>query len=377
MPKAIKVILWRILDDMKNKKSKNRVYVYNPKDTPCIDMRCGEWISADKIDFELENKLKAGKYHCIFLKEQNVFAHYMNRLRSLSKGTNTIVVIGVDNLIESLDVAQTCRLDIVHNKIWIDDVEINLNTMDLYSNVSEIMEYNLDKKEICYKPDYYYDARLAEIIVQGYNEISKYIQKPHVAVFRDDRRIWNSGFVFPSDFFDLFSVNRDRYYELMEQYCEVLFSLLDSCETTLEYDELVKQLIPHYTYSILFSLIAPDIVTMMAKCDIIATIDAVSAITPFKEKVHKEEMKQILRTSLENLRLYLISLKRGEDSERSFNDIYKIKFFPNNPWVAMLFVTNILQDIRRGVVNEVRRKYSWFDKICGHRKKIDNIYERI
>lgn len=362
---------------MQNKNIKNKVYVYNPKDTLCIDMRCGEWITADKVDFELENKLKAGKYHCIFLKEQNVFAHYMNRLRSLSKGINTIVVIGVDDLMEDLDAAQTCSLDTVYNKIWIDGIEINLNIMDLYSNVSEIMEYNLDKKEICYKPDYYYDAKLAAIIVQGYNEVSKYIQKPHIAVFRNDRRIWNSGFVFPSDFFGLFSINQKWYYELMEQYCEVLFTLLNSCETTLKSDELAKRLIPHYTYSILFSLIAPNIVTKMAKCDIIATIAAVSDTTPFKEKVHREEMKQILKTSLKNLSLYLISLKRGVDSDRSFNDIYNIQIFSNNPWVAMLFVTNLLQDIRRGVINEVRRKYSWFEEICGHRKKVDSIYERI
>ena len=163
----------------------------------------------------------------------------------------------------------------------------------------------------------------------------------------------------------------------MEQYCEVLFSLLDSCKTTLESDELTKRLIPHYTYSILFSLIAPDIVTKMTRCDIITSIAAVSETTPFKEKVHKEEMKQILKTSLENLGLYLVSLKRGKDSGRSFNDIYNVETFSDNPWVAMLFVTNLLQDIRRGVVNEVRRKYSWFEKICGHRKKVDNIYERI
>lgn len=371
------MILWRVLDGMQNKNSKNKVYVYNSKDTLCINMRCGEWITADKVDFELENKLKAGKYRCIFLKEQNVFAHYMNRLRSLSKGTNSIVVIGVDNLMEDLDIAQTCRLDIEYNKIWIDGVETYLNTLDLYSNVSEIMEYNLDKKEMCYKPDYYYDAKLAGIIVQGYNEVSDFIQKPHVAVFRNDRRIWNSGFVFPSDFFELFSADQKWYYELMEQYCEVLFSLLDSCKTTLESDELTKRLIPHYTYSILFSLIAPDIVTKMTRCDIITSIAAVSETTPFKEKVHKEEMKQILKTSLENLGLYLVSLKRGKDSGRSFNDIYNVETFSDNPWVAMLFVTNLLQDIRRGVVNEVRRKYSWFEKICGHRKKVDNIYERI
>ena len=88
-------------------------------------------------------------------------------------------------------------------------------------------------------------------------------------------------------------------------------------------------------------------------------------------------MKQILKTSLKNLSLYLIGLKRGVDSGRSFNDIYNIQNFSNNPWVAMLFVTNLLQDIRRGVVNEVRRKYSWFEEICGHRKKVDSIYERI
>ena len=111
------MILWRVLDGMQNKNSKNKVYVYNSEDTLCINMRCGEWITADKVDFELENKLKAGKYRCIFLKEQNVFAHYMNRLRSLSKGTNSIVVIGVDNLMEDLDIAKTCRLDIEYNKI--------------------------------------------------------------------------------------------------------------------------------------------------------------------------------------------------------------------------------------------------------------------
>lgn len=362
---------------MQTKKINTGVYVYVPRDTLCIDMKYGEWITTDKVDFELEKKLTEGKYHCVFLKEQNVFAHYMNRFRNLLKVTNTIAIMGVDNLIEELDSAQTCRLDILHDKIWMDGVEVQFDSMNLYSNVSEIMEYNLDTEEICYKPDYYYDVRLAEIIVQGYNKVSNFIQKPHVAVFRNDRRIWSSGFVFPSDFFKLFSFNQDRYYELMGQYCEILISLLSSCETTLKPDNVIEYLIPHYTYSIIFSLIAPNIVTKMVECDIMTAITAVSDNTPFQEKVHTEDRREILSVSLENLSSYLISLRKGLDSDKSYNEIYKMGNFSDNPWVAMLFVTNLLQDIRRGVVNEVRRRYSWFDEICGHRKKKDDFFERI
>lgn len=358
---------------------KKQVYVYTPKDILSIDMKHSEWITSEKVGFELEEKLRVEKYCCVFLKEQNVFAHYMNRFRSLLKSINTIALVGVDEVMEFLDTAQQCSLDIANNKIWIDGVIFYFNTMDLYSNVSEIVEYNLGKEEICYKPDYYYNAKLANIIVQGYNRVSNIIKKPHSALFRDDSRIWNSGVVFPSDFLELFSNNLNKYYELMEQYCKILFLLLASCDNMLDEDELTNRLIPHYTYSIFFSLIAPNIVKRMEEHDIVTAIAAVSDNTPFQSEICSENMREILHDSLKNLNSFLFDLQKGIDSITSYQKIYKLENFSNGPWVAMLFVTNLLQDIRRGVVNEVRLKYLWFEEICGHRKEKEqnNSFERI
>lgn len=360
-----------------NSSLKKQIYVYAPKAIPRIDMKCGEWIVWEKVDFELEEKLKEGQYRCVFMKEQNIFAHYMNRLRSLLKATDTIAVIGVDELLGILNNAQICSLDIANNTILIDGENICLDAMDMYRNVSEIMEYNLDTAEICYKPDYYYDEGLADIIVRGYNNVSKVIHRPHMAIFRSDKRIWSSGFVFPSDFLELFSDNRNSYFEIMEQYCRILCLLLLACEEELSSDKLIHYLIPHYTYSIIFSLIAPNIVTKMEKQDIIRAIDAVSENTPFQQKKYTDNMRNILQKSLVKLGLYLKNLKEGVDITESYQKIYKTGNFPNNPLVAMLFVTNLLQDIRRGVITEVRKKYLWFDSICGHRKQQNNIFERV
>lgn len=362
---------------MRVQKLKKQVYVINPRNMRSVDMEYGEWITSPKIDIELEKKLRSNKVSCVFLKEQNVFAHYMNRFRSILKATDTIALVGVDELITILDAAQKCRLDFTNYNICIDGVAFGLNSMDLHDNVSEIIEYNLDSGEICYKPDYYYDERLARIIVQGYNRIPDIFQKPHRAVFLSDRRIWSLGFVFPSDFFELFANNKSSYYKLMDQYCKVLKMLLWSCKEPLDMDSLIANLVPHYTYSIIFSLIAPNIVKKMVEHDIIIAIAAVSDNTPFQETVGWESMKEILDISLENLSLFLASLQAEVSPSKSYCEIYKKERDFDNPWVAMLFVTNLLQDVRRGVINEVRRNYSWFEAICGHRKGKNSLIERI
>ncbi len=365
------------MDHIQAPKLKKQVYVFNPRNMRSVDMEYGEWIVSPKVDIELEKKLRSKKVSCVFLKEQNVFAHYMNRFRSILKATDTIALVGVDELIAILDNAQKCRLDFTNYNICIDGIAFGLNSMDLHDNVSEIIEYNLDSGEICYKPDYYYDERLASIIVQGYNRIPDIIQKPHRAVFRSDKRIWSSGFVFPSDFFELFANNKSSYYKLIDQYCKILRMLLWSCKEPLDMDRLIAHLIPHYMYSIIFSLIAPNIVKKMVGNDIITSIDAVSDNTPFQEIVGLESMKEKLDISLENLSLFLASLQTEVSSTKSYYDIYKKERNFDNPWVAMLFVTNLLQDVRRGVINEVRRNYSWFDAICGHRKGKNSLIERI
>lgn len=344
------------------------MFFINTKNVYEIILNKGDWISADVLTPEFLEDVKSDKYKVAFVKQENIFSHGMNVLRKVLFGTNTIAVIGIEDIFEALRNEDECTVSITDDLITIGDRAYKFRNFSFLRDTSEIIEYNIDTEEICYKPDYYYNSELSPIIVKGYNKTSTMLPSLHISRCDNEGRIWNKGFIFPYQFFDYFSVHADEYYNNLLKYIKVLEKIFSLRHLTKSFDELKYALADHYSYSIIFSFITPNISEALKDALGNDGVERIYNLFVMNSPIHSKE--NLTDSSLGKMKFFLINILKGIKNKENYSNIYHAYDMPSHDIALMYFVTNMFSDIRRCVINVIIESNPWFGSICRHRKKV-------
>lgn len=327
-----------------------------------------EWIYVENFTLELFEDLKINKYKVVFVKQQNIFSHGMNVLRKVLFDTNTIAIIGAEKVFDELENADNCKLNIHNNSISVGDVEYRFRDFSFLRDTSEIIEYNIDTEEICYKPDYYYSIDLSPIIVKGYNMTEKMLPSRHLSRCDNEGRIWDKGFIFPHQFFEYFSSYTEKYYNSLLDYIGVLKEIYSLRYLKESSNKFIYLLEVHYSYSIIFSFITPNISEKLKE---ILGNDGVEKVYNFfvvNSPIH--DKKNLTIISLEKMEIFLTNILKGIEDKENYSIVYQDSNIPLHEMALMYFVTNMISDIRRCVINSVIENNPWFGSICKHRETV-------
>lgn len=344
------------------------LFFFNANNYSEMILKKADWILTDNLTPMFIEKIKENQFKFAFIKEENVFSHGMNVLRKVLFNTNIIAVVGIKEIYGILQNAEECKVSIEKNTITIGGIEYKFKDFNFLRDTSEIIEYNLETKEICYKPDFYYNSELAAIIIQGYNIMSSMLPYNHLSIYDKDGRIWSSGFCFPYQFFEYFLYNLQTYYSNLLNYIDILEKLFSLRFLTHETQELKEFLIYHYSYSTLFSFLTPNISNELTKLFSIEEIEKVYNVFVVNSPIH--DKKNLTEESLKKIKLFLTNILNGVDNKKNYLEIYKVNDISTHEMTVMYFVTNMISDIRRCVINTIIDHNTWFNSICKHRKKV-------
>lgn len=346
----------------------NSLYFINAKKNSEILLSFGEWICAKNLTLEFLKDLKRQKYKVAFINQENIFSHGMNVLRKVLFESDIIAVIGIQEIFTILQNANYCKINITDDLITIEDTEYKFRKFNFLHDTSETIEFNIDTEEICYKPDYYYCNELAPIIVKGYNMTSSMLPSYHTSRCDDQGRIWDKGFVFPSQFFDYFSKHMEEYYSILLRYITVLKSILSCFKLTDNSEKLKNLLALHYSYSIIFSFLTPSISEELKKTVGNDSLEQVYNLFVAESPIHNKYY--MIDNALEKMEIFLENILNGVKSKDNYRDVYQTSDIPMNSMAIMYFVTNMFSDIRRCVINITIESNPWFEASCCHRKKV-------
>lgn len=344
------------------------IFFLNTKKVSGIVLSKGEWITTDTLTPEFLLDIKSDKYKMAFVRQENIFSHGMNVLRKVLFSTKTIAVVGVEKIFAALQCADECKVNIDDDIITIGDTAYKFRAFSFLRDTSETMEYNINTEEICYKPDYFYSNELSPIIVEGYNLTSTMLPSLHISRCDDEGRIWDKGFVFPYQLFNHFSTHTEEYYSNLLNYVTTLERLYSLRHLTNGSDELKAALVDHYSYSIIFSFITPNISEVLK--DVLGNggLEKVYNFFVMNSPIHNKET--LTDISLAKMKIFLNNILNGVETEVNYFDVYCGHDIPSHDIALMYFVTNMFSDIRRCVINIIIESNPWFSSICRHRRKV-------
>ena len=344
------------------------LFFINVKTESKICLSFGEWICTESLTQNFLQDIKNNEYRVAFISQENIFSHSMNVFRKTLFQKDTIAVIGIKEILYTLQNACSCIIDIINDSIFIGETEFKFKRFNYLRDTSESIEYNLDTKEICYKPDYYYNNELASIIVKGYNMTHSMLPSYHISRSDKQGRIWDKGFIFPSHFFEYYINNPQKYYSSLIKYIKVLKSILSFSTSKNNSEALIDLLAIHYSYSIIFSFITPNIAEKIKNMYGEDFLQKIYNEFVSESPIHNKY--QMVDKAIEKMEYYLKCILDKKTNSKYKSQIYHISDNSLDSLEVMYFVTNMFSDIRRCVINITIERNPWFEKICRHRKKV-------
>lgn len=243
---------------------------------------------------------------------------------------------------------------------------------DFGSDTDEEIEYNIISKYICYKPDYYYSQELAEIVREGFENSRVKMEKYPSSVISEKRRIWSYGIGFPKEIYSILISDRKFLYISLLEYTDILQDILGFCNIKQKDRKLVDLLISHFSYSTIFSFCLTNASLslyqeskesrLFEKCYEVFTL--ISPITD-KENLTLKELQRVKRCLQ-----YLVY-----DKEEKFITVYpEFEGIEITTKVIIFFIMHLFSDIRRCVIGKLIEENDWFESICTHKKRKNEVY---
>ncbi len=325
-----------------------------------------EWTIEEEISMPLIAGIKDKKYSLIFLKFINVFSHSMNVLRKLVRDNDVVVVVGIDKIKRSLEKAIQCEI-IVDSRMIILDKKIKyvFDQFDYEKETSEEIAYCFRTNSISYKPNFRYSPELAEIIIQGFNSADGFFSNDNYFWQDYQGRIWGKGYIFPSKIAHYYIQNELIYYQKLAAYISVLSNLFNDKFIGKYTADIEKNLVSHFRYSLIFSFSLSTYSESVAKAKGINRVEDVYNIfiqlTPINDKKH------LLPDALSKMKLFLNNILNGKDVCDNFFQVYNQEDTYLSNLELLFFVTSMVSDIRRCVIDTLIENNNWFAHICSHR----------
>lgn len=330
-----------------------------------------EWIISNEISIPFIEDIVENKYKVCFLQNQNIFSHEMNVLRKAIETNKTKVIIGAQAIYSHLNQAAYFTIDSDANIIIIEDVVYKFRGFNCYSETSELIEYNIDNNAICYRPDYYYHYELAEIIANGYTKAGKDLlgRFDFYANYGKDGRVWCINGLFPSELTQCLISNLSNYYRNIYAYMLIL-SEINSIALELHNDSNLKGLLTdHFKHSVLFSFSLPYLTQRVIDLEGYSKMEQIYSI--FVKNTPIQGKGKSVENAIYNMKTLMMQLTRNPNN---YNEVMQT-CFPYETVIVLstedilMFTANMVSDLRRSVINRLRRNNKWFESICGHRKK--------
>lgn len=352
---------------MSNKIMNNSICFLNAGVRTSLTLTSKEWLYAAELTPEFMQDIKNAEVKALFIQQQNIFSHAVNVLRKVLFDTNTIAVMGAEAIIEQLKQSSFIEVNIAESKIIISDTIYCFRSFDYLKDTSEILEYNLDSLEICYKPDYYYNKELAEIIINGYHRAETILPVHQRARRKEDGRIWNLGFMYPHQIFEYYKNNQKMYYSSLYDYTQILEKLLHSKRIEAPTESFTVLLSQHFSYSMIFSFTTPNISEELKRESGTGFLELV--YTRFVENSPIHDKTKNTESSLKKLQQLFENKFANICNSDNFRVVYNIGDVIWSDLACMFFVNNMISDVRRCVINSIIESNLWFASICNHRKK--------
>ena len=70
------------------------------------------------------------------------------------------------------------------------------------------------------------------------------------------------------------------------------------------------------------------------------------------------------------MEIFLTNILKGIEDKENYSIVYQDSNIPLHEMALMYFVTNMISDIRRCVINSVIENNPWFGSICKHRETV-------
>ena len=95
------------------------LFFINVKTESKICLSFGEWICTESLTQNFLQDIKNNEYRVAFISQENIFSHSMNVFRKTLFQKDTIAVIGIKEILYTLQNACSCIIDIINASIFI------------------------------------------------------------------------------------------------------------------------------------------------------------------------------------------------------------------------------------------------------------------
>lgn len=347
-------------------------YNSNKEISDKIYLKKADFIVAESITGDLLKKISVNNYKVVFIGSENVFSHSMNVLRKVIATKDLVIIVGVNCILDKIRNSIESTLYLKDNKIVLDSDEYIFQRFDFTIDTDEEIEYNIFSQKLCYKPNYYYNMELAEIIRKGFDNSAIKMKKYSKTLISKDGRIWNYGIGFPREIFCKIQMDLGNYYKLLLEYLDVLQNLTVFFHINHKDERLVQLLIQHFSYSTLFSF---DLTRISA-----ALYEEVKTENKFEQ--YYERFSFISPIADKNI-LTAKEIKRAKKclsflvcgQTKKFVQLYpEFEGLVITDTVILFFMMHLFSDIRRCVIGMLIENNDWFASICTHKKRKNEVY---
>lgn len=264
-------------------------------------------------------------------------------------------------VVRSADVLATC-----------DERTLKFRLCDLGgAKVAEPIEMIVRTNEVCYKPDYFYTPELGRIIANGFRRAGTVWDRDVSTRLAGDGRVWTSGLGMPKELCQIVCSREDWYFARIAEYISILRTLLDLRSLTGRQDALVAALEEHFAYSTLFSFIVQHLMMdYQLTAGNVALEDALERVAAESPLGRKRELTE---PALARLLMSITSILDGLPGDA--NTLTRAMAWDSEPVQSplfnLMFVSCLISDIRRAVINTLIEESDWFRSICVHRRLAD------
>lgn len=313
--------------------------------------------------------VRDGSIRLLLLSAENPFSHMSNVLRRAALSSGGIVMVGRGPHLSALHEGADVTIDADMSLIIVGSTPFCYVAATGVDSARESIAYNLDTRELCYRPDYYYSNELGSIVAAGFESSGKHTGQSTAARMDEFGRVWVKGVGWPDDISHRILSSPAWYYKLLLEYANLLIELSKQ-SIMVDWNEFSSDLVRHFSYSAVFSFVTPSLAKHVVETEGATVLRAITSqyamISPIADR--RQSTPAALRAFSE---LLCILLTDGIPSKQ-FQD-----YFDDELWLTvrrgalLLFVTMYISDIRRCVVRNLQDDNEWFASICTHRARTD------
>jgi hypothetical protein len=320
--------------------------------------------STEKASAKIVAKIRDGQLGLVLLAHENPFSHMANVLRQCASASNSVVMVGRGEHLSLAQAATTISIDPEKLTLTVDDTCFSYQIVSQYDSADELLAYDAETNELCYKPSYYYAEELGQIIADGFATSGTLHGQSTEARLDSRGRIWSIGIGWPVEIAERTVSHPVAFYSAMLDYLQILKTLLMAGN---EASVLRPVLIRHFAYSTLFSFSVPSLSRFLMVKSGEATVSIVTSWAADDSPIRERACLTLV--AMNRLTEILQELVAGNARPSVFGDRKNEMICPASAASVVFYISLLISDIRRCVISNLQDQSGWFSEICTHRPR--------